>query len=70
MFGTTFPHSLLPPKRKLWQFLPENYSMAFWRMSVWEIDCCCLSFRSVLRIIVTTAVRARNFAEYKGHQVP
>lgn len=37
-------------QRKFRQFLSQNYSMSFWHASVWEIDCCCLSFRSVLKM--------------------
>lgn len=36
-------------QRKFWQFLFQNYSVSFWHTSVWEMGCCCLSFRSVLK---------------------
>lgn len=62
MLGTPFPACCL--QRKLWHFLHGNCSMVFWRMSAWEVGCCCLSFRSVLRNIVTIYMRARKYIEY------
>lgn len=38
-------------QKKFWQFLFQYYSMSFWHTSVWEIGCCCLSFRSVLKML-------------------
>lgn len=46
-----FPLQPAAFRGKFWQFLFQNYSVSFWHTSVWEMGCCCLSFRSVLKTL-------------------
>lgn len=50
-------------QQKFQQFLFQNYSLLLWHTSVWETGHCCLSYRSVLKIVVTIANTARKRAE-------
>jgi len=49
--------------RKFQQLLFQNYSMSLQHTSVWEIGCCSLSFRSVLKHIVMITNTARRCVE-------